>query len=274
MVHRIVTTTCAGLLLLATAASAQGGAYTGTVSHIDASTSTIYFTDGRILHLDPGATITVDGRAITLEQLPPGMTVQVDRHHPGLVSRPDAGGAAQAGGPRSDQVSMVPGHPPVNVTGTVAQLDAERGTVTFQDGRTVKITPQSRTWTPSATPPRPGEQVMLRNVQPLRFGAAAGARHRAGTVATTDPTRREVLLTDGTLVQLGPGGRVHFDGRQISISELRPGDEVVIAVREPADASQTTPPAASPGAMPRDAFARITVDASDVQVLFRHQAGG
>lgn len=288
MVHRLTTASCAAVLLLATTAWGQAGDYTGTVTHIDRSTNTVYFSDGRILHLEPGATLTLDGRQIRLDDVKPGTSMRVDRRHPGLVSRPQAGAGQMpqpqpgTGQARQQGTAMVlTGHPPVDVTGTVARVDAQSGLITFQDGRTVQVTNQARVWTAKTGQLQPGERVLVRNAVPVAFQGATGTpmpqgmTHRMGTVAAVDEGQSRIVLTDGTTVRIQPSSRIHHDGQRITIGDLDPGDEVLLIVRQPALSQGGLPQQGDPAsALPRQQFSRATIDAQDVQVLFRHQAGG
>jgi hypothetical protein len=50
----------------------------GRIEYIEPVSRTLYFSDGRIVTLEPGATLWVDGRELPLETLRRGMTVSVD----------------------------------------------------------------------------------------------------------------------------------------------------------------------------------------------------
>ena len=53
----------------------------------------------------------------------------------------------------SAAITPIPGHPPVTETGVVATVDPTTGVLTFQDGRTVQLTPQSRVLTATLLQP-------------------------------------------------------------------------------------------------------------------------
>ena len=123
----------ATLALTATTAWAQGGDVSGTVAYVDAATRTIHLTDGRALRLGPGALVTVDGREFPIEALRPGAKITL-------------GPSTQTPTTQAAPVTPAPGHPPIDVSGTIAQIDRQDGVITLQDGRMVKLTGQTHGW--------------------------------------------------------------------------------------------------------------------------------
>src|SRR5687767_775860 len=65
-------------LALATTAWAQD-TVTGRVKFYDPASRVLTLDDGRIVHLEPGSTITVGGRRVTVDTLTPGTTVSVQQ---------------------------------------------------------------------------------------------------------------------------------------------------------------------------------------------------
>jgi hypothetical protein len=131
----------------------------------------------------------VDGREIPLETLRRGMTVSVRE------------GAADEAAP------VLPAHPSVTASGTVASVDADKGVVTFQDGRSLKIQ-RGQVWEASNLADiHPGDRVLLQDARPTAY-SALGAMHpertRMGRAIQVDRARSMVLLDNGTGVRLSP----------------------------------------------------------------------
>jgi hypothetical protein len=261
-IARTTTLTMTALALVATAAWAQGapmaGHVTGTVSHIDAATRTIHFVDGRMVRLEPGAVIIVNGREVAFDALTPGSNTVV-------VSRAPATGT----------VSTLTGHPPVDVSGTVVRVDPQSGLITLQDGRMVTLTSQSTVWQAAGRESiQPGAQIFIQNAQPALAtvpGPAISRGARMGTVASVDEANALIVLNDGTVVGVAPGTRLHAAGKSLTIWELRPGDELIIRpLPRPVVISRST--VAGPGGYaspPRGAFSNVTIEADEIQVM-RH----
>ena len=254
MTRRILLALVA-LALTATTAWAQSRDVTGTVAYIDAATRTIHLTDGRSLRVAPGALISVDGREFPIEALRPGATVTVPS-----VS------------PASPTVSTPSGHPPIDASGTVARVDRQNGIITLQDGRMLKMTDQTLVWQPSRIDTlQPGAQVFVRNAQPV-FASTPGqapAGTRMGTVLSVDPANTLIRLDDGTLVRVAPATRLRMGDRDLRLSDLRRGDEVMISTRPP-----VVTDAGAVSALPREAttLGVVTLDASEIHVMRRVQA--
>ena len=242
--------------LTATTVWAQGRDVTGTVSYIDPANRTIYLTDGRALRVPPGALISVDGRQFPIEAIKPGATVTVLPASPAPAT-----------------VSTPPGHPPIDASGTVASIDRSNGIITLQDGRMLKTTDETIVWQPSRIDMlQPGAAVFLRHAQPV-FASTPGqapAGMRMGTVLGVDPANALVRLDDGTLVRVAPATRLRMGSRDLTLSELRRGDEVMISTRPPVVTSSGT----AVSALPRDAatLGTATLDASEIQIMRRVQA--
>jgi len=244
---------------------AQVSEVKGTVQRVDASTGMVYFTDGRTMRLDPNTRIYVGNREVRLSQVEPGWILVTSGPSvaPGSVVVQSATPAPALAQPTG-----------IDATGIVASVDARTGTVTLQDGRVVRVTPGSTVWQPvTIGSVMPGAAVFVRNAEPLDFRPTAaptaapllGRPYQMGTVATTDPTRPQVVLSDGTVVQLRPGAPVTLNGQPIAVTELRPGDEIIVGL--PAGSTAVT--GQGPSALPRSAMG--IVQAENIYVVRRPQ---
>ena len=216
-IARTVGLTFVMALTLATVtAFAQETQITGTVSSIDPATRTIAFADGRVVQLQPGAVVLINGREAAFESLTPGTTATVVSQVPstGAVAAPTA--AYPAG------------------VGTVAQVNPQNSVITLQDGRTVNLNGQSFVW--QAMPVaslRPGAQIYVANAQPVaaapRQAVAAGPPPAVvGMVKSVDRNSSVIALNDGTYVQVLSTTRLQSGGRTMALSELRPGDRIAV----------------------------------------------
>ena len=173
-----------GAWALTTGASAQGS-LAGTVAHVDPSTRTIYFTDGSIVQLKPGATLYVDGRMVAIDDLALGARAEVDRS----MASPTTGTAT---------VVTAPAHPPIDVHGTIASVDTQAGTITFTDGRVIRATDRTFVWLPVPVASlQPGMNVVVRDAQP-----AMTSTDTSTTVVTSGPTT--VTAAPGAVVVSSP----------------------------------------------------------------------
>jgi hypothetical protein len=219
--------------------------------------------------VEPGAAITLSGRPVDIDAVSTGSTVTVVSQVPRVVAPTPAPVAVPAPG----------AHPPVDVSGTVAQVDRQNGIVTLQDGRLVRLTEASRVWQPARLDAlRPGTQVYIRNAQAAALGPGqTGVDTRMGTVVRVDSSDALIMLDDGSFVKVRPATKVHMAGRTLAITELRPGDEIVI--RPHAGVAASPPPAVSgrvenfPSALPRqEGVADAIIEADDIEVMHRPQA--
>jgi len=290
MFHRIAPMLCAALLVLvATSAWAQNE-IRGVVSSIDPATRTVYFTDGRIVQLKAGSTLLINGQPVMLEAVRPGTTL--------VMLQP--GTTATTVTTVTQQTQVAPAPPPVaapvNVTGTIARVDPMTQTLTFQDGRMVKVTGQTMVWqqTPAVSSLQPGTQVFVSNATPVGYlssnpvSPATSNRWVMGTVARVEPSTQQIVLSDGTVVYVGPSTGVRVGGERVGFTRLRPGDEIVIQTRpvvvSPAPTTYTAPGAVTvttspaPGeryagsALPYQGYADSRIEASDVQIMWSPQA--
>jgi Cu/Ag efflux protein CusF len=264
-------------LLLAVPAWAQSdvaGEVRGTVQHIDPVARTVTFTDGNTVHLDPGATITMDGREVTIQELREGSAVAI--RHQQKEGR-------QLAQPRQDQFGQQRlAHPPVSASGEVASIDKQDRTITFADGRVMRLSPEGDVWQATRLDQvRPGTRVFVREAEPLAFQGVTGDT-RMATVVEVDRANRRLVLHDGTTVRVDDQTKLIMGEGTFAMDEIRPGDEVVISVRpgeaRPADAPVTADvrrptvdrDADVAAALPR--FERATIDASEIRLMRRPQA--
>ena len=190
----------------------------------------------------------------------------------------------------STAVAPLPGHPPVTTSGVVAKFDSTNGVMVFQDGRTVKLTDQSQIVAAKTQQPidpraiRPGDRVVVQNALPAGLSSVAkGKRQRATTVASVDQQNQLVRMTDGSTVRVTPSTRMTMGpgGQTIVLTDLRPGDELIIVMEEVAPASATTTTGTqtsmstgttgSPSELPRNVITGAPSDPSDASelILFR-----
>ena len=163
-----------GAWALTTGASAQAN-LAGTVAHVDPSTRTIFFTDGSIIQLKPGATLYVDGRAVPIDDLAPGARAAVDR---------------SMASPATETTTVVTPPAPVDVHGTIASVDTQAGVITFTDGRVIRATEGTFVWLPVPVASlQPGMTVVVRDAADTSTTVVTPARaerHAAMTRTRTD----------------------------------------------------------------------------------------
>jgi hypothetical protein len=289
MLQRIAPLICAAVLILATTAWAQSE-IRGVVSYVDPATRTIYFTDGRIVQLKSGSTLMINGQPVVLESVRPGATL--------VMLEP--GTTATTVTTVTQQTQTVPAPAPiapspVNVTGTIARVDPMTQTITFQDGRMVRVTGQTVVWqqTPAVSSLQPGTQVFVSNATPAGYlpsapvSALPSNQWVMGTVSRVDPSTQQIVLNDGTVVYVGPTTSVRAGNDRVGFTRLRPGDEVVIQTRSvtvaqapagyvaPGGVAVTTVPTGeryAGSALPYQGYADSRIEASDVQIMWSPQA--
>src|SRR5262245_48724450 len=148
----------------------------------------------------------------------------------------------------------IPDHPPVTVSGVVKGFDAETHILDLEDGRRVKLTAESKVVRPAAGRVRAGDLIVVQDVLPVgvQSGAkalAVGQPQRMATVAAVDETTGLVRLTDGTAVRVASSTNLHLGaiGSSTVLTDLKPGDEVVIVLSGP----DPTPVSDAASALPR-----------------------
>ena len=242
-------------LLAATGVSfAQSSEIKGTVQRVDVPSGTIYFTDGRIMKFEPGSRIYVGNREVRLADVEPGWIL--------VTSGPSVAPGSIVVQTATAAPTLAPAATGVDATGIVASVDARTGMVTLQDGRIIRVTPGTTVWQPvTIGSVMPGTSVFVRNAEPLDFrpGTAApqGSRpYQMGTIGTINSSSSQVVLSDGTVVQLRPGVPVTLNGQSMAVTDLRPGDEIIVGL--PATGTVTTGPGVS--ALPRQAMGVIVAE--------------
>jgi hypothetical protein len=192
------------------------------------------------MRLDPATRIYVGNREMRLADVEPGWILSTSGPNvaPGTIVVQSVMPATVA--PASS----------VDATGIVASVDTRTGTVTLQDGRVVRVTPGTTVWQPvTIGSVMPGASVFVRNAEPLdfrpatpsaasQFSQTASQPYQMGTIGSVTPATSRVVLSDGTVVQLRPGAPVTLNGQPIAMTELRPGDEIIVGL--PARSAVTT----------------------------------
>ena len=191
-------------------------------------------------------------------------------------------------------VVSLPAPSPVNVTGTIARTDPLNQTITFQDGRIVKVGPQTMVWqqAPAISTLLPGAQVFVRDAMPVGYvpsgavSAAPTGQYMMGTVSRVEPATQQIVLSNGAVVYVGPTTTVRSGTERVAITRLRPGDEILFQVRNPAmvaapanvTVTTTTTPVPSTSdryvgsALPYQGYADTRIEATDVQVMWSPQS--
>jgi hypothetical protein len=270
MVSKGVRLTLVSLVLLglASVGFAQVTEIKGTVQRVEVPTGMIYFTDGRTMRIEPGTRLYVGNREVRLADVQPGWVLATSPATvaPGTIVVQPSAPPSVAAAPRA----VAPAGPSVDATGVVASVDSRTGMITLQDGRIVRATPGTTIWQPVAVGSvMPGTSVFVRNAEPLDFRPAtmpaASQPWRMGTVTSVDSATSRIILSDGTIVQLRPGTQATYDGRTLAITELRPGDEIIVGV--PASGSAV---ATGASAMPRQVVG--VIEGTSIQVVRRPQS--
>jgi hypothetical protein len=296
MFRRIAATSGLGVLLLATVAWTQIE-IRGVVSHVDAATRTVYFTDGRTVQIQPGATLTINGQPVALESIRPGATAVLLPPATSTTTVTTVTQPLHAVPPSPPVVTPSPpvviGPAPVHATGMIARTDPVNQTITFQDGRIVRVTPNTMVWqqSPAVSALQPGARVFVRDAVPVGYlpsGAAVPApagQYVMGTVSRVEPTAQEVVLSNGTVVHVAPTAILRSSTGNVTIAQLRPGDEIVIQVANPARLATPPTPAVSVttapvpsiaeryvgAALPYQSYADTRIEAADVRIIWSPQ---
>jgi hypothetical protein len=287
MVRRIALMSGLGALLLATAAWTNVE-IRGVVSYVDPTTRTVHFTDGRTVYVQPGATVTINGQPVSFDAVTPGAPVVLFPAGSTTTTVTTVTQPLHTAPPPQPIVTPAPvTTTPVNVTGTIASSDPLSQTITLQDGRVVRIGPNTMVWqqAPAISTLQPGARVFVRDALPVAYlpaGATSpppAGQYVMGTVARVEPATQEVVLSNGTIVHLRPGATLHGGASGLVITQLRPGDEIVVYATPPArpvavaSTSVTAPPDRYIGsALPYQGYADTRIEAGDVQVIWSPQA--
>ncbi len=176
-------------------ASKRSEAVAGTVTRIDVPNRVIVFDDSRMYRLTEDGAILVDNRAVEFGTLAPGQRVQIV--------------AAQPVAWQNGQYVVVT--PP----GAAVVAPAPPAAVAVAPPSATVITAPSTTVTTITTQP-----------------AAADPRI-AGTVTRIDETAGVIVFSAGRSFQAGPSSVILVDGRPVTLTEVRPGMQVVVSAANP-----------------------------------------
>src|SRR2546430_15839258 len=118
-----------------------------------------------------------------------------------------AGAATPPSSSGSGTSSPSPATSSVDATGTVASVDPSSGTITLSDGRVLRATDRTAVYQPTTVQAlKPGDHVLVRGATPATVRAPES---RMGTVSRVDATRRQLVLTDGSVVRVASSASVH-----------------------------------------------------------------
>jgi hypothetical protein len=216
-------------------------AMSGTVSYVDPVAKTITFTDGRVVQFDPRSRIFINGREVTFGDVRPGVVVMLNPSAPSST-------VVLPGPTQQTAVAIPSAAAPVDVSGTITSIDRRTGILTLHDGRMLRLSEQGQVWqlvSPDSL--RPGAHVLLSKAYPVGFRTSAAApawsndpNVTMGRIVNVDPGGSLVLLSDGTAVRLNSSTTMQVPGGQtVTIRDLKPGDEVVVHLRQPAGVAST-----------------------------------
>ena len=159
------------------------------------------------------------------------------------------------------------GSPLVDATGVIAQFDPATGTITLEDGRVVRATRDTAIWQPTPVQSlRPGTSVLVRDAVPVAAPSTASPappEWRMGTVRAVDPARGQIMLTDGSLVRVGPATNLRRGADRIAFEQIAPGSEIVIRALPPSWGGS-----AEGSALPGAAAPGLIIDAADVNIVW------
>jgi hypothetical protein len=201
-------------------------------------------------------------RAVQIAQTVPGVRQVVDEMQVAQAPPPPTASAAP---PPPPAAAAPPGHPRVDVSGTVASYDPATGILTLTDGRAVRVS-GATVFQPAPAQPgaiQPGAQVIVHDAEPVAMapGAVSAApaaapppagAWRLGTVSRVDITSGLLYLTDGTVVHVGSSPIVQLNTNQpVPLAQLRPGTQVAISAPSAPSASPATAAPYAGSALPR-----------------------
>ena len=177
-------------------ATAQSTETRGVVQRVDVLSATVYFTDGRVVHLEPGSTLTVNGRSVNLADVQPGWTLvipgAVTASSPGVVVTPTPTPPPSVIVVPPPSAAARPERTPVDATGVVSRVDPQTGTILLEDGRVLQATGRTTVWQPvPLADVKPGASVYVRNASPVDFRPSAAPP--VGTARFEDDSTRRTI---------------------------------------------------------------------------------
>jgi hypothetical protein len=185
-----------------------------TVARIDHTTKAVTLSDGRVV------TVT------EIDTLQPGTQVYVSSSVP----------AAQVTTRGGSMIVMTP--TPGYAPATVARIDRTTKAVTLSDGRVVTVTeidtlqPGAQVYVSSSVP---AARITTGGVQTTTVAPAwkPADREMRGRVQSVDARGTHVVLSDGRTVYVSPAAATrNLSAHTVTVTDLQPGDEVVIQVQE------------------------------------------
>ena len=182
-------------------AAAESTETRGIVQRVDVPSATVYFTDGRLVHLEPGSTLTVNGQAVNLADVQPGWNLVIPGavvvSPPGVVGTPSP--SVVVAPPSSAAAGTL--RTPVDATGVVSRVDPQTGMIVLEDGRVLQATGRTTVWQPVPLGDvKPGASVYVRNANPVDFRPTAAPP--VGTARFEDDSTRRTIgqkIDDATI---------------------------------------------------------------------------
>ena len=168
-------------------------------------------------------------------------------------------------------VNVLTSHPRIDISGMVASYDPQNGVVTFQDGRMVRLMPDSVVSGAAGTAPlQPGAYAQLHSVQPLAYQQPAATTvstvWRMGTVSYVDTSNNLIFLTDGTAIRVAPGTALRSGNQMVPLASIAPGSQIAVSVPTTSAAPQAPPTTVYSGsALPRQTV--IPQDTTEVRIF-------
>ena len=166
-----------------------------------------------------------------------------------------------AGAPLASPPLPDPTQDGVDVTGVVSQVDPATGTIILQDGRVLRMTNETVVWQPTTIQSlHPGTPVLVRSAAPLGTAAGPTPGWRMGTVQRVDAAASRIVLTDGTVVRLGPAVNIRRGAERLKLEQIVPGSEVVIR--------PVVPPLTGPAEGSASPGASVAYEAAEINVVW------
>jgi BON domain-containing protein len=138
--------------------------------------------------------------------------------------------------------AVIPGHPPVAVSGIVAAYDPRTNIVTFQDGRMVKIR-SGKVWQPAGIGTiQPGQAIYAQDAEPVGMRVSNAPTQMSGwrmaTVDRVDDGNGIIYFTDGSAVRVTASTPITVNGQRIALSQVQPGAQIAVRIPDPVAPSQ------------------------------------
>jgi hypothetical protein len=125
----------------------------------------------------------------------------------------------------------------IDATGNAATVEPSTGTLALVDGRVLRVTDGTTIWKSSSVEDlRPGVQVLIRNGAQAGLESSASRPQgdwRMGTVRRVNSAGGELILADGTVVNVSPSTVVQRGTQRLTLDALEPGWEVVVTAPKP-----------------------------------------